>query len=171
MCEVITLPRCDRPWDAYDAMISIRPARRDDAEQLLAWRNDDATRHASLIQEQVQVSEHEAWLDRVLADENRFLFIAMDGPDAVGTARFDLEGQQAEVSINLNPDFRGRGLAQDVLRECIVRFRSDLGRAVELTAIIRPTNSASVRLFASQGFIRVDSSSEVDNWVLRTDPS
>ena len=83
-----------------------------------------------------------------------------NGP-AVGMCRFDLadDSASAEVSINLNPRFRGQGLAGPILRAAIERFHSDNRTAQRLTATVRMNNSASAKLFTSAGFLETSTDS------------
>jgi L-amino acid N-acyltransferase YncA len=69
--------------------------------------------------------------------------------------RFDLADDQktAEVSINLNPGWRGHGVGEATLLAGLAALRSERGAMPELVAIIRPENTASVRLFERAGFV------------------
>ena len=136
-------------------MITVRFATLSDAEGLFQWRNELETRMASQNCAEVVWDQHLSWLAAVLEDPQRFLYVGSRvGADksTIGMCRFDVEGTSAEVSINLNPDFRGRGLAQSILQESITRFAHDRGEALRLTATIRPLNTASVRIFTEIGF-------------------
>lgn len=135
-------------------MISVRTASILDAEDLRLWRNDESTRAASVSRSIVSWADHVRWFTEVLADDRRRVYISEEKGEKVGMCRFDLSDDDlaAEVSINLNPEFRGRGLARPVLKESIARFRSDIVRPISLTATIRPSNGASIRLFGSVGF-------------------
>ena len=136
-------------------MITVRFATLRDAEDLFQWRNELETRMASQNCAEVVWDQHLSWLTAVLEDPQRFLYVSSRvGADksTIGMCRFDVEGARAEVSINLNPDFRGRGLAQSILQESISRFAQDRGEVLRLTATIRPSNTASVRIFTESGF-------------------
>ena len=141
-------------------MIKIRPATAEDSSNLFDWRNDEQTRFASVSQSMIERADHEAWFAGSLVNDRRRIYIAdqlgeQDVTLPVGMCRFDLEPalSTAEVSINLNPGFRGRGLAALVLRAAIERFRIDYPN-VQLEATIRLSNAASERIFVSSGFSR-----------------
>jgi RimJ/RimL family protein N-acetyltransferase len=149
-------------------MIFARAASIRDAQNLFEWRNDEATRAASQSREAVNWADHLCWLEGVLANDGRHLYVCENAekpPECLGTCRFDVSGDRssAEVSINLNPAFRGRGLAQPLLAAAIGQFRADLGRPIELTATIRHSNGASIRLFLKNGF-RLSHSDEEFNF-------
>jgi len=153
-------------------MIVVRRAQMSDAECLFEWRNDEGTRAASISVDELHWSEHVDWLTRVIADPHRFLYIVeLDRPETdprIAVCRFDLgvDDAAAEVSINLSPAIRGRGLARDCLAAAIAQFRADVPRDLPLTATIRPTNTASVRTFEGLGFQRTGESDGFDRFRL-----
>jgi UDP-2,4-diacetamido-2,4,6-trideoxy-beta-L-altropyranose hydrolase len=148
-------------------MISIRPATIDDSSTLLAWRNDDRTRHASISRELVTVDEHEAWLKRSLSSDRRFIFIATTTGSqstelAVGMCRFDIstDGTSAEVSLNLGSEFRGRGYSLQILTTAIERFHAIDGAPNSIRATIRIENQVSKHVFERAGFEKTHESGE-----------
>jgi RimJ/RimL family protein N-acetyltransferase len=140
--------------------ITVRRAREGDSELLFNWRNDPVTRAASLSTAVVDPVEHDRWFRASLADPGRFLYVVVTTgtiPDPIGMCRFDAGRLSAEVSINLNPAFRGKGLSGAVLAEAIATFRAEVRSHVTLTAVIRSTNEPSIRLFEGAGFREVES--------------
>ena len=127
----------------------LRPAEPGDAEILLAWRNDPLTRAMSRQQDEVARADHLAWFERALADPRRIILIGTEQGRSVGMVRFDL-GSPCEVSINLDPAVRGRGLSRTLLALALQGFAS---RPIE--AEIREENLASHRLFEGAGFQRI----------------
>jgi RimJ/RimL family protein N-acetyltransferase len=150
-----------------DTLVIIR-ATADDSTAIFEWRNDGVTRAASASQEYVPWGDHERWFADILVDPTRFLYVAWDGGERVGLCRFDKDAQvaTAEVSINLNPAYRGRGYAARILGAAIERYRADSGTALRLTATIRPENVASLRTFAALGFVAASSEPGLDHLVL-----
>lgn len=140
-------------------MINIRPAAAEDSRNLFEWRNDQQTRLASISQAEVGWADHEKWLANSLASSERHIYIAEltegDAVAEVGMCRFDVDPERvtAEVSINLNPVFRGRKLAASVLQAAVQRFLAEHS-GVTLEATIRLDNSASERIFTTSGFSR-----------------
>jgi RimJ/RimL family protein N-acetyltransferase len=141
-------------------MIKIRPATARDSRDLFNWRNDKQTRLASISQSKVEWPDHERWLATSLAGHERYIYIAdltdqNGGVTAVGMCRFDVKSDSeiAEVSINLNPAFRGKRLAAPVLHAAMERFLAEHDTAY-LNATIRLDNAASERVFTSAGFSR-----------------
>ncbi len=131
--------------------LRVRDASMDDCLPLLRWRNDPATRAVSRTTEAVGLDAHAPWLERTLAREDRELFIAHTSNGPVGMVRFDADGSAWEVSINLAPETRGRGLARKVLSEAeSLFFRRHPGSSV--LAYVRADNAPSMRLFDRAGY-------------------
>ena len=131
--------------------LTIRPATTDDAERLLAWRNDPDTRAWSRSREPVEEPVHREWLHRSLANPDRVLLI-VESDHPVGTVRFDrAEPGTWEVSITVAPADRGKGLAADLLMlgEAALRARH---APAWLVANLHRDNAASRTLFHHAGY-------------------
>ena len=61
-------------------------------------------------QEPIEFTSHAKWYQRALVDPDMFLFIGILESKKIGVCRFDVkeENMSAEISINLNPIFRGK---------------------------------------------------------------
>jgi RimJ/RimL family protein N-acetyltransferase len=129
--------------------VRLREATAGDARLLFHWRNDPQTREASLRSEPVAWNDHVEWLARVLADPARALYVAEDDRGALGTVRLDAGDGGAVVSITIAPDRRGEGLATPLVAAACERAGGPV------VAIIKPTNTRSVRAFEQAGFRRI----------------
>jgi RimJ/RimL family protein N-acetyltransferase len=132
--------------------VNLRPATREDAARLLAWRNDASTRRWSFSSDPVPADDHHAWLERKLADPDTAIFVAEDEGGPVGQLRIDRRDAHGVVSIAVAPEARGRGVGTRMLEEA-ARARP-LGVAV-LRAEVVPANETSLRMFLKAGFEEV----------------
>jgi RimJ/RimL family protein N-acetyltransferase len=128
--------------------MKLRRAAAADSLDLWRWRNDPVTRAMSRNAEAVELAGHEAWFRRALADPALTLFIGEVAAGPVGMVRFD-HGPETEVSINLNPAFRGQGLSHALLMAGLAK----VGGVVY--AEIKDENAPSRRLFERAGFRRI----------------
>lgn len=135
--------------------ITLRAANANDWAKLLAWRNGEPNDDAFAGPKTVTLAEHLQWLERVLADNTVQLFIAEDA-DATAVGYIRLAGvkssspYEAEISISVDPRFRGRGYATRMITMIFTRLAA-VG-PYRLTAKVLPTNYASLRLFSELGF-------------------
>jgi UDP-2,4-diacetamido-2,4,6-trideoxy-beta-L-altropyranose hydrolase len=135
------------------ATIRLRPARADDAVMAHGWRNYPSTREVSRDPREIPLDEHRQWWRCALTDPTRRLFIAHVGTIDVGVLRLDLDGDQTEVSIYLDPTCTGLGLGPSLLRAA-QRWTTSASVPRILRAHIRPGNRASEQAFAAAGFER-----------------
>jgi RimJ/RimL family protein N-acetyltransferase len=149
-------------------MINTRIADSSDSKNIYAWRNDDLTREMSITTDHVDWTGHSKWLASSLSDPNRFLLICESqvSNESVAMVRFDIEDNEAIVSINLSPQMRGRGLANPCLNSAIFKFSNTFPEVVTLNAEIRLVNIPSQRAFESVGFLRVKENKDVLHYEL-----
>jgi UDP-2,4-diacetamido-2,4,6-trideoxy-beta-L-altropyranose hydrolase len=129
------------------ALVDLRPATMDDVDLLLAWANDPATREASFSSAPIGRDEHVAWLERRLRSADAFQLVA-----DVGVVRFDVDGDEAVISVVVAPERRGgswAGALIDAGCRWVSAARPDVTRVV---ARIKATNEASQRAFAAADF-------------------
>lgn len=146
-----------------DQVVTLREATLNDGPRLLAWRNDPATRAASLTPDEVTPEDHMEWLERTLASSARTLWIAELGISAVGTVRLDVTPQRQELSWTITPEARGKGYGKAMVTAALERT------AGPVRARIRPENKASQAIARACGFTRVFTQGGVETWLFRTE--
>lgn len=127
--------------------MKLRPATMQDADRLLEWREDPETSKASPHTADLDREEYIAWLERILADPNRQLFIAEENGVPVGTVRADLSGVVNELSWNVAPGERNRGVATRM----VTMFAKQI--AGPIRAEINVGNPASARVAERAGMV------------------
>lgn len=133
--------------------LTVREATEADAELLLRWRNDPATRQWSRSADEVAWDDHVDWLRRVLSSADRLLFVAERNGAPVGTVRFDRETATSwEVSITVAPECRGQGLSSRLLAAAeVALWQRRTGTAV--IARVHEHNTPSTALFRAAGYV------------------
>lgn len=126
-------------------MIELRAATLEDAQLLLDWRNDDVTRANSHNIGMVTMADHLLWLERVLADSRRQLYIATSAGKPVGTLRADHYGDVCELSWTVAPSARGTGVGKQMVAQLASTIPGPL------TAKVKPDNKASARIAEHAG--------------------
>jgi spore coat polysaccharide biosynthesis predicted glycosyltransferase SpsG/RimJ/RimL family protein N-acetyltransferase len=135
--------------------LRLRGARMSDASSLFDWRNDANVRAVSRDNRPLTWESHIAWLRSVLANPRRKLLVAVLGSTLAGTVRFDEMGRNPhewEISIALNPEKRGQGLGDRLLKAAEHNLRSQCEGPVRISALVKTDNHTSSRLFARNGY-------------------
>lgn len=133
-----------------------REAELRDRRDIWQWWNDPLTRKMMKQNECVAWEEHVSWFDNILVDEKRILCIGEVGEEKIGVVRFDYCAPGIyEVSINNNPNHRGKKYASPLLQKSIELLESkvELGK---LFAKTKKTNIPSQKAFLGAGFTVVD---------------
>ena len=135
--------------------LTLRQAVESDSESLLEWRNDATTKAFSLSSDEVTREQHEAWFNKTLRDTNCLLIIGEVLGDPVGMVRINIlnDSGLGQVSINLNPDFRGRGLSRQLLGSSLLFAAQVFDNVSKYCADIHIENVASQKIFTSVGFV------------------
>mgnify|MGYP001558091807 CR=1 FL=1 len=135
--------------------VSLRRAERVDSEFLFALRNDAEVRRLSLNQAPLDSETHRGWFAKKLADHNSAIFIAEIEGAPIGQVRFDVREEnprEAEVSIALVAEFRGKGYGNRILKSAAERFFALFPDAATLYAYINLGTEASLRSFQKAGY-------------------
>ena len=137
------------------ADITIRRADLTDMSDIWEWRNDELTRQMFRDGSEVFPDDNEKWFRCAMKDDRRNIFISLVGDDKICMVRFDeFEPSSYDVSINMNPNWRGRRLSGQVLADSIKFLRTF--KTVELiTAEVKNINLASKKIFIANGFVFV----------------
>ena len=146
--------------------IHIREAQAFDSQMVLVWRNDLQTRLASRNQELISPGTHDTWFQVVLENPDRHIYIGEANGVPIGQVRFDLMKSSEslfEVSISIDPEMRGRGLAVPLLLAAESTFL-DSTRAQGLHAYVNVENLASQILFSRAGYSIESLSESANNW-------
>ena len=120
--------------------LELRLADINDADLLLAWRNDPQTRKDSHSSNVISRDNHLAWLAKITTDPMRKLYIAIEHDIPVGTARATYDNRTWELSWTVAPEARGRGVAKRMVRTLAEQITEPI------RAEIKPGNQASIRV-------------------------
>jgi len=133
---------------------TVRPAAAEDARFVWTVNNHPTTRAQSLSTGDISWETHLAWFQARLARPDCAFLIGLSGDEPIGVARFDVAAGEAVISLAVSADHRGRGLGGRLIRSItdLALARADVRVAVAFT---RPTNTASRRAFAQNGYREV----------------
>jgi UDP-2,4-diacetamido-2,4,6-trideoxy-beta-L-altropyranose hydrolase len=143
---------------------TLRGAGPGDSELIWLWRNDPVMRAMAKTSEPIAWTDHAAWFDRMLsaAASSLYLIEVECGPAAM--VRFDALDGKAAVSINVNPDMRGRGIGLRSLLLACERYAAEAAPSA-VVAEVRVENEPSLRLFRAAGFVEHSTDAGFVRWV------
>jgi RimJ/RimL family protein N-acetyltransferase len=131
--------------------LSLRSAVAADCATIFRWANDPDTRANSFSPDAIAWDDHRRWFDEILGDPARQLHIILASGEAIGQARFEPCGEgEAEMSVSLAPEWRGRGLAA-----AVIRLVTAAAGAEVVHAYVKPGNETSRRAFLRAGYVEL----------------
>lgn len=132
--------------------IEIRTARPDDSEKLFQWRNHASIREVSRDANLIEWQDHQRWFASVLTDSGKMLLIGWREELPIGVVRFDMQNDEAEVSIYLVPDGGFSGQGQSLLQSAEQWLAANYPEIHMIRAHVLGSNIRSQRLFVGAGY-------------------
>jgi spore coat polysaccharide biosynthesis predicted glycosyltransferase SpsG/RimJ/RimL family protein N-acetyltransferase len=133
----------------------LRSAQMDDCSLVWEWANDPAARSASFRSESISWDQHLEWFKSKINDPQCIFYIAVDvNQTPIGHIRFDLQGQDAIVSITIEAGSRGKGYGSQLIQRASQRIleRKEIHT---IHAFIKEENPISCHVFRKAGYREV----------------
>jgi len=138
--------------------ILTRKAVAQDKKIVWEWWNDQLTRKMMKLNEYVPWENHTKWFDNTINSDTRVLLVSIVEDKKIGVVRFDLKSKDIyEVSINLNPDFRGQGYGSKILQSSLKFFLETNTETKKFFAMFKKINISSKKTFLKNGFVIIKS--------------
>lgn len=153
--EPFILVRNVAKWSKGVMPFILRDAVEDDRDDILIWRNDPLAREMSERRDIISDKEHALWYKKKIAGSQCRIYIAIgDMEKKLGMIRFDIQSikSHARISINIDPEYRGRGLGRELLQRGIESYLCENRNIQYIDAIIKKENVVSERIFRKAGF-------------------
>lgn len=137
--------------------MEIRKLEENDFDDVIEWRSDPTTMRMSKYTGDITEEGFRPVFDRYLTSGTCFMVVGENNERiCVITLHVILLGQY-EIGINMNPDYRGKGLSKSILQ----LFLKDVSKLVpgisSIIAIIKEQNLPSINLFTHSNFYQVTS--------------
>ncbi|MXO76677.1 GNAT family N-acetyltransferase [Paenibacillus sp. OT2-17] len=141
--------------------MELRSATLNDSIIIFNLRNDLDTRKNSFVTDEIPYEEHRHWFEKSLDTKTRKMLIAYENEALVGVIRLDLKSDnEVVISINIDPSLRQKGYANEILCKIESYTTSWNNKVRILTALIKPSNIASIKLFSKRGYAVVSKNKE-----------
>ena len=161
----------DREDKSNESQVVIKLATEEHSQQIWEWRNDPVTRSMFRSQDLVSWEDHSNWFQKTLKNPDRIMYVGINGNLPFGVVRFDSihdSSNSFEISININPSERGKGLGLEILKMSLSKLKGKIPSAKKIIAEVKKENPASNRLFISSGFTPQQSNEDKFNSYLFT---
>ena len=89
--------------------LRLRQVQEKDCRLIWEWANDPDVRVVSFSPEPIPWEQHVRWFQSKINSPKCKFYIAMDGDIPIGQVRYDIEGNEAVISISIDQRFRGKG--------------------------------------------------------------
>lgn len=124
----------------------------DDCELLFQWTNDELVRENSFSSNIVSFEEHMVWFNNKLLSNNSYMYIFYINENPIGQVRIDIVKEDGIISYSLDKDYRGKGLAFEMLKlaENEIYINNIIIRA--LIGYVKIDNLASQKIFHNLGY-------------------
>lgn len=133
--------------------IRLRSAEASDLSLTYRWATDKSVRAFSFNQSGITLEGHTQWFASKLEDNRCLYFIAELDNRAIGSLRFDMEGEEAIISYLIDPNFHKRGLGVPLLKTCLEAFLKEERKEIKkIIGYVMPENIASSKTFERFGF-------------------
>jgi RimJ/RimL family protein N-acetyltransferase len=132
--------------------VSFRLAGEKDCKRIWKWRNDRTTREASFNSNPILYTEHKRWFSRRLKDPKCCIFIVSTSyGKEVGYVRFEISDEEAEISVGIDKDERGRGYGAAAIQNASDHLLK-IKPIHRIIARIKRDSPASIGAFTRAGF-------------------
>ena len=139
-------------------MLLLRRAEEGDCRLVWDWANDPDARAVSFSSVPIPWENHVNWFRSRLADPRCIFYIAIDPEGApVGQIRYEIDGNEAVVSISIDRQCRGKGFGNAIISLASQKL-FEVSDVAVIHAYTKPENTASIRAFIKAGYKDVGTS-------------
>lgn len=132
--------------------IEVRMVGPDDSEKLFQWRNHPSIREVSRNANAIDWQDHRKWFASVLADSKKILLMGHIADTPVGVVRFDMQNDEAAISIYLVPEKVSSGLGRSLLHSAELWLAANHPETRGIRAHVLGANVRSQKLFSDAGY-------------------
>lgn len=123
--------------------LEYRPVTMEDADMLLQWKNQAATRKYSIVTHDfIKRESHIKWLEQKLASTTTDFLIVLLGGVPIGDVRIEWD-QPPDISLRITEECWSKGIGTQIIKD---------HSAPGMTAKIVEGNLASMRVFIRSGY-------------------
>ena len=134
------------------SLVEMRLVTKEDVCNLFEWRNHESIRATSRSNDLIEWAEHQAWFNKILTCSDSSLLIGMLEGSKIGVVRYDYVGNDAEISIYLDPEMLASGYGAQLLKGAEQWLRLHKQDIQSITAHVLVHNTRSAKFFKRAGY-------------------
>ena len=132
--------------------IKLRRADIDDMQKVYDWRNHINTRKYSRNNTRIDFQQHQRWFRDVINNQDRLLLMGTSGARDIAVLRYDIDNDEAEISVFLAPDEIGKGYGKALLAAGEKYILANRPEIKSIVAEVIAENKVSQKLFESADY-------------------
>jgi UDP-2,4-diacetamido-2,4,6-trideoxy-beta-L-altropyranose hydrolase len=132
--------------------LRLRRATAQDIGVTYRWASDKGIRAFSFSQDPITLESHSGWFHQKVDSSNCLYLIAEFGEEAIGSIRFDIQGEQAIISYLIDRKWHGYGMGRVLLQKGIRFLQKNFGAVKIVAGNVMPRNISSMKTFERLAF-------------------
>jgi len=136
--------------------IRLSRAVKEDRELILRWRNHPSARKNFFNAKVVSAAQHRRWYKEKLLCRDTVMYVASAGEERIGVIRFEKRGRKIDVSVNLAPEYIGKGFGSKFIALAGERYFAETKETGPIEARIKKGNIASEKAFLKAGYKKAE---------------
>lgn len=141
---------------------NLKEASESDCDLLFQWANEKLVRKNSFNSNQIKYEDHVKWFKNKLVCNNCYLYIFYFDGIPAGQVRLEVENKVGLISYSLDKNYRGKGLAVEVINLLESKIRESNIDIQNLIGYVKINNLASQRIFEKLNYRKL-----MDNGVFK----
>jgi len=136
----------------YKHNIRVRESKLKDMYAVLNISNEIDIRRNSFNSKKIRLNEHKSWYSNKLNDKNCVFLVAEIDNNIIGQIRFEVNEDEAVISISIAKDFRGFGIGAVIIKKALSILKANKKNVVCVKAYVKKNNINSRKFFENNDF-------------------
>lgn len=131
----------------------IKLATIEDMRAVFDLSNDELVRANSFNQEKINWEDHKNWFKKKMNDRNCVFYLVKNLQNKlISQVRFDKNNNEADISISISPEFRGKGFGVEILKLTSDKAIKE-SNVKKINAYVKNENVPSKISFEKAGYV------------------
>jgi RimJ/RimL family protein N-acetyltransferase len=144
-------------------------AKKEDVFITFDWANNEIVREHAFSKEKIEFEQHKNWFYQKIGSHHCNYYLLKLGCQPVGSARVDFNEDSSEgvISFLIDPEYHGQGIGSLILKLLETKLKDDGLKELELIALVKIENSASLKIFRKLNYLEQTQSETIKRFTKR----